>query len=451
MKVFAIRLIGAVISVALWSGTLSAQSTTLTPAQLRQYALLATEQGAHARALEATSALLVRDPADISALIIQARAARALGQLELAETSVIQAWRLSESPDHKFQSALVRAQVLSTKGRRTAAQIWLRRAIQHAPNKAARAAAIRDFRYLRQVNPLRYDFDLQVAGSSNLNNGSRQETYELFGLPFQLSGTARALSGTEIKARGKVSFGGEAGQVGRSFGLSLQTRDYILSSEAKEIAPTAEGRDFAYRQVDVSHRRAWSTGPGRLDQLDVSLGRSWYGGDVLANIGSIAVSRRLALRPGQHVQFGASLHHQDRRDATSLSNTRLGLNLSGARVLAQGGQLGWSAALRQTYSDTQTQQSTSVSLGAQYLLPNPLLSAQAQTYLQIGTTRYDAASGFEARRDTQAAAGLSLTFREQAVYGFAPTVTVNASRTSSNDARFDTRRLSLLFGVRSAF
>lgn len=57
----------------------------------------------------------------------------------------------------------------------------------------------------------------------------------------------------------------------------------------------------------------------------------------------------------------------------------------------------------------------------------------------------------DGRRDTEAAAFLTLNFARAEYYGFMPTLTLEASRTHSSIGLFDMDRLGVQLGVRSAF
>ncbi|MFP5508256.1 MAG: hypothetical protein ACLGIP_03725 [Alphaproteobacteria bacterium] len=133
--------------LAVWTFAHGAQAQTLTPDQMRGTAMLAIEDGNPALALQVAEALLVRDAEDVTALILKARAARDLGQFNIAQPAAARAWALSDTDATRFDSARVMAQVLASQGQRTRAQFWLRRAVQNAPDAGARRIAVQEFRY----------------------------------------------------------------------------------------------------------------------------------------------------------------------------------------------------------------------------------------------------------------------------------------------------------------
>jgi hypothetical protein len=167
---------------------------------MRELAGQAVVQGQPGLTFDVSGALIARDTDDLNAHLIRSRAARDLGRNDDALLHARAAWSLSDTQDEKYAAALANAQALSSAGRRTAAQLWLRRAVQLAPTDALRAKAAQDFRYVRGQNPWATALSFSVSPSSNINNGSRNETFELFDLPFEfeLGGEARALSGLEV-------------------------------------------------------------------------------------------------------------------------------------------------------------------------------------------------------------------------------------------------------------
>ena len=210
------------------------------------------------------NALVQRDPNDRIAHLIRARALRDIGQYDDALISARTAWSLSESDAQRYSSALVMAQVQSSAGHHTYAQIWLRRAIHHAPNDALEQRAIRDFRFVRSRNPWSTRISFAITPDSNINNGSSSRssflnyrlTEALFGQPveYELSGAARALSGIEYSfgIDTRYRFQETANHANDVF-FSLDMREYTLSSDAKSIAPDARASDFSFTSYNLGY------------------------------------------------------------------------------------------------------------------------------------------------------------------------------------------------------
>lgn len=195
------RLIASILTAVFL--TAQAQAQTLTADQMRGAAVSAIGEGQPELALQIATALLTRDAQDVTALILKARAARDLGQFDIAHPAAAQAWQQAATPQERYDSARVMAQVLASQNQRTRAQLWLRRAVQHAPDEQMRQAAVRDFRYVSARNRWNTQLNLSLAPNSNINNGSVREStqiYDFFSQDYvtaRLGGAARALSGIE--------------------------------------------------------------------------------------------------------------------------------------------------------------------------------------------------------------------------------------------------------------
>ncbi|MEY8839451.1 hypothetical protein AB9K41_10525, partial [Cribrihabitans sp. XS_ASV171] len=247
---------GLALALALAALSGAAQEATLTPRELRGTAIEALRIGAPDRAYAYSEALLRRDPDDREAHLIRSRAARDTGRFGEAKVSARAAWKLASSDEEKYAASMVMAQALSSNGQRTMSQLWLRRAVEHAPDEALARRAIRDFKYVRARNPWATELSFAVTPDSNINNGSSERSSflnyrlmeALYGQPveYQLDGTLRALSGIEyalgLTTRYRFS---ETPTRAHDVIFTADVRHYTLSSEAKAIAPGAEGNDFA--------------------------------------------------------------------------------------------------------------------------------------------------------------------------------------------------------------
>ena len=195
----------ATLIAALIAGPLFAQEqrAIITPQQMLGLGTSLLEEGRPGEAAAVADLLLQRDPNDLNALIIGARAA-------LAENDPAQAIALSrraywgtEDRDALFVAARLAANGHAMLQQDTRRQLWLRRAAQYSPSDDATAAIARDYQSLRQRNPWSTSLRFGVTPTQNLNNGSNVEEQLSF-LPFvgpvitSLSAEAQALSGLEF-------------------------------------------------------------------------------------------------------------------------------------------------------------------------------------------------------------------------------------------------------------
>jgi len=304
------------------------QDVTLSPGEVRAIAAQNVVNGNPVVGYQLADALLRRDPNDVEALVIRARAARDLGRTTEAVETARRAWQGASNSNERFGASMVMAQALSTSGARTRAQLWLRRAAQNAPNDALKNAAVRDFQYVRRANPWAFELSGSVSPNSNINNGSQRESTRLFDLPFefQLSGAARALSGIQysygVAARYRLA---ESARSQNDLLFRLNHQTYTMSDEAKRLAPTARGSDFAFSSFAASYiRRGFSSADKSLpNQLEFTVGRTLYGLDPFMDYARLSFTQNYVVEPGTYLFAGASYEHQKSR------SLRADVNISG--------------------------------------------------------------------------------------------------------------------------
>jgi len=435
---------------------------TLGPEQMRTAALLALRGGDARRALRFSDALVARDPADRSALMIRSRAARDLGRFDQARASARAAWRLAEDDAEKYSSSLLMAQALSSAGHRTRAQWWLRRAIQHAPTEAAERRAIGDFRYVRARNPWQARLSFSVTPESNINNGSSARSsflnYKLsellFGQPveYQLGGTARALSGVEyafgLTTRYRFA---ETATRAHDVIFTADLRSYTLSNAAKAIAPGAEGSDFAFATYSLGYGHRGLNFDRRGEyRLVFDLGQSWYGGAEYARFARVSAGQSYRLASGDRVNLRLAGERQF--GVTTNDSDTLRADLSYTTRVFGGATLWTNATLAAAQSPLAAAEFREIGLRAQLTLARPVAGATLQMGLWARNRDYDVSPHSPAgRQEDRVQADLTLVFDTVDYYGFNPTMQLSASRTDSNIALYDANRVGVNFGIQSAF
>ncbi len=442
------------LGLSIAAGQASAQAV-LSPSEMRELAGQAVFAGQAGLAYDLSGALIERDETDLNAHLIRSRAARDLGRDDDALIHARRAWALAEESDARYASALAMAQALSSSGRRTAAQLWLRRAIHIAPTEAQKAQAARDFTYVRRRNPWATALRFSVSPSSNINNGSRNETSELFGLPFEfaLEGEARALSGVEISTGLSTRYrltNSERKRTNLLFGLTHRT--FVLSDDAKDIAPDADGADFATSSVFVGLQEDYVL-PGGASRLgwDARLGRTWYGGDPLLNYTRLgATYRRTA---GKNGLINVSLNREEQfgengRDDAVIWSAGFGYGMA----LANGNQLSLSTSFSESESDADYLDYTQRAISVNYGMAKPVGPA----LLDFGLTFSDKSherSGLspDGRDERGVKATVTAALPDMDFYGFIPTITFNAERTEANIGLYETENYGIQLGIRSAF
>lgn len=432
----------------------SAETISLTPEQAQFEAIRRLEAGQPEVAQGIATALLERDPDTFSAHLLLSYAARDLGEFSEARMAGRRALKLAEDKTQRHDAMLALAQAQASAGNRTLAQLWLRRAIDIAPNPEARARDLRDFRYVRARNPWTFTLDAGFASSSNINGGTETDTIWLYGLPFTLSGDSQALSG--LQTHGSLSVQRTIAETERHrfrLGVNLAGQDYKLSEEAKQIAPTADGSDYAFWAVETYLAGQMRAGRGQ-DEWDMRLlaGHNDYSGQALSNYTSLALGRSFGLDPKTRVHFGASLERQWRLDAETKSAVLRFADLEVQRGLGQIGIA--SLGLRLGEVDSAAADVAHIRKGVSFGLDlarpvfgtNISLTAgyERRDYGQVALIAGD-------RTDHRITLGAEALLRDHAVMGFAPEIGLGYTQNRSNWALGKSHALNLSMRIKSAF
>jgi len=431
----------------------TAQEQTLTARQMKEAAALSISAGRPDQAVLLADALLQRDPQDIQALLLRARASRDLGRYAASRQAARAAWRGADAPLERYGASLAMAQALASDGRRLPAQWWLRRAAHHAPDPQLRARALRDFRYVRERNPWSTELHFAIAPRSNINNGSANDTVQLYGLPFdfQLSGAAQALSGTEISGGIATRYRlGEAGPARTELLFQLHHRTYRLSDEARRKAPGVDGHDFAFSAATAGLAHSRPAGQGRV-QGAIIAGRTWYGGDPYMQLLRLAGARQWAL--GQRTGLTLSLAAEAQQGLGRAEDARvLRLGTGLVRVIEGGHRLHLDLGAERSHSDADWLDYSAVSAGLRLDLARPVLGLELEMGLSARYRQHDS-SRFttSGREETEIAAEITAILPGVEYYGFVPSLTLRAARTESSVALYDSEETGLHLGFRSAF
>ncbi len=468
---------GVAAIVAAPFGTVVAQDVAqVTPQELEQAAKLTLQGGDTARAIAFADALLMRNPADVTAHLIRSAALRKQGELGKARQSARAGWRHAKTDNEKYTAALLMAQALSSDEKRTRAQIWLRRARQVAPTPAHAAQAARDFQYVQRRNPWHTQLSFTLAPNSNINNGSARDTsalyYEFFnpfnpdGIEATLTAASKALSGLEagadIQSRyrfhqtERTAHDLRLGLSYRSYRLSDQSRKDLAAQDATRIAngdvPLGiSGNDYAYGTVRLGYgyKRLRTDRRGEFG-LTADLGQTFYGGArynsfLRANIGQTYYTNQTT-----KLRFDLST---DLRQAQRGSDTQsVSISTGVSKQLANGNGLYLGAAVAGLRSQTASLEYNELRLRSGYVLGRPVFGTSLQfglgtSYRDYGVSPHDASG----RRDLELSADVTATFNRIDYYGFNPTLSLSASTTNSNIGLYDVNRVGLSIGISSAF
>lgn len=455
-------ILGMGILAVLSGGAVADTAVSLAPDQLRAAAVAELRTGIPSRAIAYADALIARDANDRVAHLIRARALRDMGRNDEALKSARTAWSLSKTDIQRYSSAMVLAQVQSSAGHRTAAQIWLRRAVHAAPTDALEKRAIRDFKYVRSRNPWATRISFAITPDSNINNGSSSRAsfmnYHLVYLEtgepveFELTSSLRALSGIEysfgVSTRYRFS---ETANHANDLFFSFDLREYSLSSEAKKIAPDAKSSDFSFASYYFGYgHRGFNFARRGEYAFRFDLGQSWYGGEEYTQFARANVIQSYSLSRRTRINVRLSAERQKGITTNDLNTGRLDLWV--AYVLPSRAQLRVFATVAVGKSPAVTQEFTELALRSTLALAKQWGGAHVQFGIGYRQRDYDLAiQSADGRHDKRIGAEMTLIFDKINYYGFNPTMTFYAQYTDSNIRLYKSRRLGINIGIQSAF
>lgn len=451
-------LVAAALCLAPQAG--AAQAVTLTLPQVRELAVLAVNSGDSAMALRMARGLLKADPQDTLAHYVMATAHSQTGNYSAGRKAAARAYRFAGSDGDRLRSAELAARLAYREGRPTLAQLWLRRTANYTRDETSADRLARDYRALRNQNPLSFSIRTDLRPSSNVNNGSSAVYNVIDGVvaPFYRF-TTQALSGLIGTVDVNASYRLHATQTTRT---TVAGRLYVqrvsLSDSARATDPAARNADYGATYGEVSLEHAFAVGApekGGSAAVGLALGESWYGKARNYRLLRLSGERNWRLAGGQHLQLNALAEQRFKpRNAVSDASV-LGLGAFYGFKRENGDSIGISLALRDTDAASVNGTYASASMRASYALAEPVGPVMITAAFGLEYARYPAfrlsLNPATERSDRAAYGELSLFFHELDYAGFAPSVRLRAGRRASNFSQYTTRELSLSLGIQSKF
>lgn len=401
-------------------------------------------------------ALIKESSRDANAWIDVARRKRAAGDLSSAIEAARKANAYADSDEERYSAAFELAACNFQLERKLYAQFWLRRAAQVAPTEELQNRAVRYFRAVRSKTPWQFNLNSSIVPSSNVNNGSSAEIFELFGLPFVLSGDAQALSGVEFTLSGTAiyRFSGFGGQpAALSFGGAMQR--VALSSEAKKLAPEASGSDYSFDAVELGFSQVVSEwGKASVLRVNTLVGHNEYGGQALTNYARLGLLSQWVVGSQSVITASGSVERQHRFDDYTRSAWVYRTDFRRAwQLSSRGDVVGFTLGLRDTSSDSAEVDNRAALVSFDFRTIEPIIGPFTLAAIIDAEHRlYDSSPySSEGRQDTRGGLSFILGAPDWNYYGFAPTITLDVSRTRSNIDIYDSRNVGISIGVESVF
>jgi hypothetical protein len=419
----------------------------LSPERMRIVAAQTLRAGDTSMARIFAKALLKRDSKDTQARLILAKAEAMDGDTVAAMADAKRAHIDASDDDAKYYSARQVAHLLHKDGKHTRAGWWLRRSYQFAPDDAAATRSQRDFQIVKAANPLQVKLAFATSPSSNVNNGSSADTIEIFGLPFELSPDAQALSGWVTTLGVKADYRLQNGMIA---GVSFETSDKRLSAEAMAAAPGAEGSDYDTTLLAFRLGKSFDLADGKVFG-EASIGQSWFGGSKLSHFAKLSAYWQRPLDERSKIGFGATVEHSMPDRAGGATSTTFGATANWTRHL-DAGVLSLNSGLATTRADLDDSENTVLQLGARWSPKDKILGGNASVYGKLEYRDFPtSALDADGRQDTGVTIGASLHLTQYDYMGFSPTIGVEARHIASNVSLYDREEYGLSIGIKSAF
>lgn len=449
------KILLALAAAGVFATSAAAQQTTLTSQEVRATSAAFLAEGEPARAAAFADLILAVNPDDYQALILRTRAALALQDFETATTLAKRAYRATSNSRAKYIAARFAARGHAAQEQDTFAQLWLRRASQFAPDDESRAQVAQDFRAVSRRNPLSTSLRFGISPSSNINNGTEVDTFNLRNLAFPLTPgeNARPLSGLEVSLGASTQYRINVTETAATFlNFDIQGRTYILSNETKDKVPDARGSDFSDASLGfgVTHRRVLTEG-ARPTTFNARVSQVWFSGDPLTRNIDLSVSHDWDI--GEVYRIGVRASAQDRKNLDDDPDARVySLGANWTQVFDNRNRFNAGLTYSVSQSDTLDQDFDSYRLTTNYSITEPFADMLFSFGFDAELRDFDATLfGQDTRTDRKGTLRVRAQFTELEYYGFQPVASLEVTRNDSDVDFFDREFVNFGFDLRSSF
>ena len=432
----------------------------MSPAEAREFAVAALQNGFPQDAILIARALLARNPDDVSAHLLWAEAALIMADTPAIREHALAAFRASQNPDAKFQAARLVAISYLQDERPTLAQIWLRRARGQASTQDQIDRLAVDYRQVRQLNPLNVDVSLSATPSSNVNNGSANTTMlaPFFtsdsGIVFteaEISDESQALDGWLYGTTIRLSYRLHESQTQRgNLSFAGSYNGVVFSAESEAAAVTVTEDDYAQGQASLSYSHQWLARE-HATVFRLATGRSWYGGDILTDFSSASLGRKWAIGDSGSFGLTATVENTLYKSDGVISDSSV-LQATRAWDFENGDRLSFSATFRDTTADDDGRSFYSNKVSAGYVFGETWNDVKFSLNASREWRDYGPILlAPDGRSDMKTTVSLNAAVRGFDIYGFHPTVTLSSTHNQSNIALYETKSFGIGFGFASSF
>ena len=393
------------------------------------------------------------NPRDADAILVMARAAQELGQMERADELAKKARTLNLSTGQKFAAYLISGMAQASQQNFTTAKVLLYRASDFARLEPETRVVRQALNRLNTDAPWRLSIDGNILPSSNINSGSLHETIELGSLEFGLDEDAQAQAGV-----------GYTGSLAATHRKRISARA-VWENSANLSATVYDGRarnTATYGVVSGLHYTPANT-PSALIYTYLGFEKNFAADEIDGPVLGIyspyysqitaGLEYHLSRRNGSAWKIFAT--YVDRKsDISALQDTQITTaGLSYSHAINDNTVVGFSGFLQNSNSVSADIAANAQNLSAEISWRpdgSPLTLSGAVNYTH--TDYIHQLFGYpEARIDDDVTLEAAFMHNDIQFYGFNPTFGVRLERDFSNLARYDTENLQVFTRLSTSF
>lgn len=444
-----------------------AQDGTFSRDQALVLARAALKSGDASLANQIARRILAQNPNDPLALLIIAATGPDLGEARIGRLSGGAAWRHAQHlpPALRYEIARHTARAAMVEGRPAFAEVWLRRAVDTAPDTEARDRSQSDLASLRASRPLSLRLSGNLTPSSNVNSGAGGSQFLIDGIhPIgPISSTGQELAGLRANVTAEISLRPIQRPKSRTeLGLALHLNRHWLSPEAQAKVdsdpmlagqPRFTGADMDTTVIEGRLRHAVAIRGAKAPvRFAVSASQTWLAQEARP---SLALSATLPLMASKTSGLDLGINIRRQWHVRGAPTDLIVLRLAGGAEVGPG-SFNYSLAISQQMRAGDVNSSfdeVQAELGYQMKQTGPVrlggglfFSSRDQEYQLLPTVNVT-----NGRHDRRVGLSLTVGLPEITLMGLEPVLSVTGQRNFSNLSRFDTRELALGLGLAARF
>lgn len=349
----------------------------------------------------------------------------------------------------KFEAAFVAVQANVAQGRLTAAQLWLRRADQVAPNDRAKAIVARTYRQVARANPLNVQLQFNAAQSDNVNNGYDSD-YFTGGIS-----SDEALDGTEAEFGANLTYRLSENRTERINATArFFQRRVWLSEEAKLSDDAQPNSSYEYSLATVGIQFNQLIWPDLgVSGGAINFGKSWYGREDYTKWTDIGGWQNIKVGDG-NIQVSANLKFENSYESDSQDARAFSIGTTHTSANEKGLRRSIGLSVSDSSSDSLTRDWRKIELRGSHALgdigpfrANVSASASSIKYKEEFFLFFESLE----RQEQTFTFGVNATLPDAQFFGFVPKVNVSWKHVNSSISIYNSEEFAFGLTAQSRF